>query len=136
VFQAPESELTEMGWEVYPEGLYRLLNYLHFGYKIPKLYITENGCSYMDGPDEDGRVDDQRRIDYLQGHLDAVARAIEIGVPVAGYMQWSFMDNFEWARGYEQRFGIVYVEYETQTRYPKDSAFWYRDAIARNGLNG
>jgi beta-glucosidase len=134
VFRAPDSELTEMGWELYPEGLYRLLNRFHFGYKIPKLYITENGCSYMDEPNGDGRVDDQRRIDYLEGHLDAVARAIENGVPVAGYMQWSFMDNFEWARGYEQRFGIVYVDYETQMRYPKDSAFWYRDVIARNGL--
>ncbi|MFZ0544677.1 MAG: GH1 family beta-glucosidase [Candidatus Promineifilaceae bacterium] len=134
VFRAPDSELTEMGWEVYPEGLFHLLNRFHFEYRIPKLYITENGCSYMDGPDENGRVADQRRIAYLEGHLNAVARAIDNGVPVAGYMQWSFMDNFEWAWGYQQRFGIVYVDYETQKRYPKDSAFWYRDVIARNGL--
>jgi beta-glucosidase len=134
VFRGSESELTDMGWEIYPEGLYRLLNRFHFEYQIPKLYITENGCSYMDEPDGDGRIADQRRIEYLEGHLDAVARAIDNGVPVAGYMQWSFMDNFEWALGYQQRFGIVYVDYETQKRYPKDSAFWYRDVIGRNGL--
>jgi beta-glucosidase len=135
VFRAPASELTEMGWEIYPEGLYNLLNRFHFGYQIPKLYITENGCSYMDGPDGNGRIADQRRIDYLRGHLDAVARAIKNGAPVAGYMQWSLLDNFEWAHGYQQRFGIVYVDYETQQRYPKDSALWYRDVIARNGLS-
>ncbi len=136
VFRAPDSELTEMGWEVYPEGLYNLLNRFHFEYQIPKLYITENGCSYMDGPDENGRIADQQRIDYLHSHLDAVARAIQNGVPVAGYMQWSLMDNFEWAHGYQQRFGIVYVDYETQQRLPKDSAYWYRDVIANNGLGG
>lgn len=134
IFHQPESELTEMGWEIYPEGLYNLLNRFHFEYKIPKIYITENGCSYSDGPDENGRIADQRRIDFLEVHLDAVARAIENGVPVAGYMQWSLMDNFEWAKGYKQRFGIVYVDYETQERLPKDSALWYRDVIARNGL--
>lgn len=134
-FPPPASELTEMGWEIYPEGLYNLLNRFHFEYQIPKIYITENGCSYMDGPDEDGRINDQRRINYLHSHLNAVLRAINNGVPVAGYMQWSLMDNFEWAYGYQQRFGIVYVDYETQNRIPKDSAYWYRDVIARNALH-
>jgi beta-glucosidase len=133
-FKAPDPELTEMGWEVYPDGLYRLLNQFHFSYRVPKIYITENGCSYLDRPDENGRINDQRRITYLRDHLDAIARAISNGVPVSGYMQWSLLDNFEWAYGYLQRFGIVYVDYETQQRYPKDSAFWYRDVIARNGL--
>jgi beta-glucosidase len=134
VFAAPASERTEMGWEVEPEELYRLLSRLHFEYRIPKIYITENGCSYMDGPDVHGRVADQRRIDYLEGHLTAVHRAISQGVPVAGYMQWSLMDNFEWAMGYTQRFGLVYVDYDSQKRYPKDSAYWYQDVIRRNGL--
>jgi beta-glucosidase len=88
----------------------------------------------MDGPDIHGRVADQRRIDYLEGHLTAVHRAISQGVPVAGYMQWSLMDNFEWAMGYTQRFGLVYVDYDSQKRYPKDSAYWYQDVIRRNGL--
>jgi beta-glucosidase len=136
VFPGPDDEHTDMGWEVYPEGLYNVLNRIYFEYKIPRIYITENGCSYMDGPDGDGRIADQRRIDYLEGHLDAVHRAIQNGVPVAGYMQWSLMDNFEWAHGYKQRFGMVYVDYESQQRLPKDSAHWYRDVIARNGLGG
>lgn len=134
VFPAPAAELTEMGWEVYPLALYNLLNRLHFEYQIPKLYVTENGCSYLDDPDENGRVDDQRRIDYLRQHLIAVHGAIQNGAPVAGYLQWSLLDNFEWARGYTQRFGIVYVDYETQTRMLKDSAYWYRDVIAANGF--
>ncbi len=130
----PGAEYTEMNWEVHPESFYKLLNRLYLEYNIPKLYITENGCSYMDGPDENGRVHDQKRIDYLEGHLTAVHHAIQNGVPVAGYLQWSLLDNFEWAEGYAQRFGIVYVDYATQKRYPKDSAFWYRDVINRNGL--
>lgn len=130
----PEAEYTAMNWEVHPESLYRLLNRLHFEYNIPKLIITENGCSYLDRPDERGRVNDPKRIAYLQGHLTAVHRAIQNGVPVTGYLQWSLLDNFEWAEGYTQRFGIVYVDYETQQRIPKESAFWYRDAIAANGF--
>ena len=130
----PEAEYTEMNWEVSPDSYYRLLNRLYFEYQMPKLYVTENGCSYLDGPDENGRVRDQKRIDYLRGHLTAVHRAIQNGVPIAGYLQWSFLDNYEWAEGYTQRFGIVYVDYETQKRYPKDSAYWYRGVITANGL--
>ncbi|KAA3665446.1 MAG: beta-glucosidase [Chloroflexi bacterium] len=130
----PEAEHTEMGWEVHPESFYRLLNRLHFEYDIPELLITENGCSYSDGPDENGRIHDTKRIDYLEGHLTAVHRAIQNGVPVAGYLQWSFMDNFEWGEGYDQRFGIVYVDYETQQRIPKDSALWYQKTISANGF--
>lgn len=130
----PGAEYTAMGWEVHPDSFYKLLNRLYFEYQMPKLYVTENGCSYLDEPDEDGRIHDQKRIEYLRGHLTAVHRAIQNGVPIAGYLQWSFMDNYEWAEGYSQRFGIVYVDYETQQRLPKDSAFWYRDVIQRNGL--
>ncbi|HID54541.1 MAG TPA: beta-glucosidase [Anaerolineae bacterium] len=131
----PGAEYTAMGWEVHPDSFYRLLNRLYFEYQMPKLYVTENGCSYLDEPDANGRIRDQKRIEYLRGHLTAVHRAIQNGVPIAGYLQWSFMDNYEWAEGYTQRFGIVYVDYETQKRLSKESAFWYRDVIESNKLN-
>lgn len=133
VFVAPESERTEMGWEVYPQGLYKLLNRLYFEYQAPKLYVTENGCSYSDGPDASGHIRDQRRLTYLRDHFTAVQRAIQNGVPLAGFFVWSLMDNFEWAKGYTQRFGIVWTDYATQQRIPKDSALWYKDVIANNG---
>lgn len=132
--QASESERTDMGWDVYPDGLYQLLKRLNSDYKVGKLYVTENGASYSDGPGGDGRVRDQRRLDYLRGHLAAAHRAIESGVPLAGYFVWSLMDNFEWAKGFGQRFGIIWVDYETQRRVPKDSALWYREVIAANGF--
>jgi beta-glucosidase len=96
--------------------------------------VTENGASFGDEPDENGRIADQRRLDYLHDHFQAAQRAIEAGVPLAGYFVWSLLDNFEWARGYLQRFGIVWVDYETLERTPKDSALWYKNVIARNGL--
>lgn len=126
---------TEMDWEVYPHGLYKLLNRLYFDYEPPKLIVTENGCSYSDGPDADGRVPDERRRLYLRDHFAAAHRAIENGVPLAGYFVWSLMDNFEWAKGYQQRFGMVWVDYETQARIPKDSALWYSDVISANGFD-
>ncbi|MBF6613300.1 MAG: beta-glucosidase [Chloroflexi bacterium] len=123
-------ERTEMGWEVYPQGLYELLTSLHADYNPGKLYITENGASYSDGPGEDGKVHDERRLRYLRDHFTAAQRAIESGVPLAGYFVWSLLDNFEWAKGYKQRFGLVWVDYETQQRIPKDSALWYKQVIA------
>ncbi|GAB4193171.1 MAG: GH1 family beta-glucosidase [Roseiflexaceae bacterium] len=131
---APEAEWTEMGWEVAPNGLYELLQHLHLTYRPKAIYITENGASYSDGPDADGRVRDTRRTAYLREHFRTAHRAIQDGVPLAGYFVWSLMDNFEWAFGYKQRFGIVWVDFETQQRIPKDSALWYRDVIAANGL--
>lgn len=125
---------TEMDWEVYPEGLYKILCRIHFDYGPLKIYITENGASFSDGPDESGRIHDERRISYLRDHFEAAHRAIRAGVPLAGYFVWSLMDNFEWSKGYLQRFGLVYVNYETQQRLPKDSLLWYRDVIAANGL--
>jgi beta-glucosidase len=123
-----------MGWEVYPEGLYRLLCRLHFEYGPRKLYVTENGSAWPDAMPTNGRLHDPRRVAYLRGHLAATARAIGAGVPVAGYFAWSFLDNFEWERGYTQRFGIVHVDYATQVRTPKDSALFYRDAIRAGGV--
>jgi beta-glucosidase len=133
-FPAPAENQTEMGWDIDPDSLYTLLNRLYFEYRIPKLIVTENGCSYLDGPDENDRVSDPRRIAYLRDHLLAVHRAIQNGVPVSGYLQWTLLDNFEWSLGYTQRFGIVHVDFDDQRRTLKDSAFWYRDVIAANGL--
>jgi len=133
-FPAPDSERTEMGWEVYPDGLYDILNRLRFEYQPRKIYVTENGASYSDRPDTDGRVRDHRRVDYLRTHLAAAHRAIQNGVPLAGYFVWSLIDNFEWVKGYTQRFGIVWTDYETQERIPKDSALWYKETIAQNGF--
>jgi beta-glucosidase len=123
------AEHTEMGWEVYPGGLYALLVRLHAEYELPDLYITENGAAFPDAR-QNGRVPDPRRISYLEGHLDALASAIAEGVPVRGYFLWSLLDNFEWAFGYSRRFGIVYVDFDTLERVPKDSFAWYRDFIA------
>jgi beta-glucosidase len=126
---------TEMDWEVYPHGLYKLLNRLHFEYEPPKIYVTENGCSYSTHPDADGRVPDEQRRIYLRDHFAAAHHALQNGVPLAGYFVWSLMDNFEWAKGYQQRFGVVWVDYETQQRIPKDSALWYRDTIRHNAFD-
>ncbi len=118
-------EVTDMGWEVFPKGLSELLNRLHEDYRLPPLYITENGAAYRDQL-VDGRVADVDRIRYLQSHIAAMADAREAGVDVRGYFVWSLLDNFEWADGYSKRFGLVYVDYETQRRTLKDSAIWYR----------
>jgi beta-glucosidase len=126
---AEGAEHTEMGWEVYPDGLYRVLVHLQTMYEPPELYITENGAAFADAR-ENGRVADSRRVSYLEGHLDAVVAAIAEGVPVRGYFLWSLLDNFEWAFGYSRRFGIVYVDFDTLERVPKDSFTWYRDFIA------
>ena len=96
------------------------------------LYVTENGASYSVGPGADGRVHDEARVRFLRDHLLAARLAIDAGVPLSGYFVWSLLDNFEWDRGYTQRFGVVWVDYETQTRIPKDSFYWYRDHIARS----
>ncbi len=136
VFPLPEddSHWTEMGWEVCPEGLRQVLGRLHFEYQVPKIYITENGASYSDGPGPDGCIHDERRIAYLDGHFRAAHAAIQMGVPLAGYFVWSLFDNFEWGHGFSQRFGLVWVDYETQERRWKDSAHWYRQVIQNNGL--
>jgi beta-glucosidase len=121
----PDREVTDMGWEVFPQGLSELLLRLHGDYALPPVYITENGAAYRDRL-VDGRVADADRIRYLQSHIAAVADAREAGVDVRGYFVWSLLDNFEWADGYSKRFGLVHVDYDTQRRTPKDSAAWYR----------
>jgi len=130
----PPAQFTDMDWEVYPHGLYALLNRLHFEYHAPKLYITESGCAYNDTPDAGGCIRDTRRVAYLHGHIAAVHRALQNGARIAGYFVWSLLDNYEWAKGYTQRFGIVWVNFETQQRVPKDSAAWYARLIAAGTL--
>lgn len=123
---------TAMDWEIYPDGLYNLLRRFHEEYHVPKLYITENGAAFKDTPvREQGElvVHDLERQEYLQQHFDASLRALQAGAPVAGYFVWSFLDNFEWAYGYDKRFGIVYVDYATQERVIKDSGKWYREFL-------
>jgi beta-glucosidase len=130
----PDDDLTDMRWEVFPQGLYDLLIRLKHEYEPRRIYITENGAAYADGPDIAGRIADVRRIEYLRAHLKTAHRAIEDGVPLLGYFVWSLLDNFEWAHGYTKRFGLYWVDFETQERVPKDSAFWYRDVIAANAV--
>ena len=101
---------------------------------MPKIYVTENGASYSEGPDAVGRIADVRRRQFVQDHLVSAHRALAAGVPLAGYFVWSLLDNFEWDRGYTQRFGITWVDYKTQRRVPKDCALWYRSVIAENGV--
>jgi beta-glucosidase len=130
----PNPSRTEMGWEVYPEGLYDILGRLRFDYRFPALYVTENGAAYREEVGEDGSVHDPHRVAYLQKHFRAAARAIAAGVPLRGYFVWSLLDNFEWGHGYSKRFGLVYVDYQTQRRVLKSSAFWLRRVIYANGV--
>jgi beta-glucosidase len=123
-------EVTDMGWEVYPEGLTKLLLRLHRDYPVPPMYVKENGAAFKDSL-VGGRVHDVQRTKYIEGHIAAVADALRQGVRMEGYMVWSLLDNFEWASGYQKRFGIVHVDYATQQRTPKDSALWYRDFLQR-----
>lgn len=132
--EPPPTALTDIGWEVFPEGLYRLLVELHRDTGGLPLVISENGAAYHVGPDGTGEVPDDARVDYLRGHVRACARAIAEGVDLRGYFAWSLLDNFEWQYGYTQRFGLVHVDFETQRRTPKRSFLWYADAIAAHGV--
>jgi beta-glucosidase len=128
----PGYPVTAFGWPVIPAGLTEVLTMFaeRYGDRLPPVYITENGCSVHDEVADDGTVDDQPRIGYLDGHIRAVHDAMTAGVDVRGYFCWSLMDNFEWTEGYQQRFGLVHVDFENQRRTPKASYGWYRDLIA------
>jgi beta-glucosidase len=123
-------ELTDMGWEVVPDGLHDLLVRVHRDYGPGAIYITENGSAFPDVRGHDGCVADPEREGYLESYIDAAARAAGEGVPLRGYFAWSLLDNFEWAWGYWKRFGLIYVDYPTLERVPKGSFYWYRDLIA------
>jgi len=133
-----DGPITEFAWEVWPKGLYDIVTTISNQYDKPIIEITENGCSYGDTPygkDHD-RVPDQRRIEFYRGHLAELARAMRDGANVRGYHAWSLLDNFEWAEGYSQRFGLTYVDYRDQKRTPKDSAYWYAKVATTGRLDG
>jgi len=132
--QPPDSEYSQL-WEIYKPGLYEMLTRLHSDYKPKRILITENGIPVPDGLDLDGRVRDYRRTAYLRDNLAQLHRAMAGGVPVEGYFVWSLLDNFEWSHGYQARFGIVYLDYETQKRIIKESGRWYAQVIQQNSLD-
>jgi beta-glucosidase len=125
--------VTDMGWEIDAPGLVEVLTRVHADYSALSLYVTENGAAFPDRP-VDGEVADPDRVAYLHDHLAACSSAIAAGVPLRGYFAWSLLDNFEWAWGYTKRFGLIYVDYDSQLRIPKTSSGWYADVIRRNGL--
>lgn len=127
-------EFTEMGWEVNPTSLYDTLMRVAHHYRFGPLYVTENGAAMPDRTVVDGMIEDEDRRSYLERHFREARRAIDDGVDLAGYFVWSLMDNYEWERGYDKRFGIVHVDYDTLIRTPKRSAVWYRDVIAANAI--
>jgi beta-glucosidase len=126
----PPVPRTTMGWEPYPAGLRLTLERVHREYAPPSIIISENGAAYPDVPAADGAVSDPERASYLASHVAAVADARDAGVPVEGYFVWSLLDNYEWAEGYSQRFGIVHVDFENQRRTIKESGRWYRELLA------
>ena len=128
----PGTPHTEIGWDTFNNALEWGVKHFTKRYKLP-IYITENGLSCHDWESLDGKVHDPNRIDFLHRYLRGLKTAAETGCDVRGYFQWSFMDNFEWAKGYNPRFGMVFCDYATQKRIPKDSAYWYKEVIESNG---
>ena len=121
-------EITDMGWEVYPEGIYKILKQFAAYPGVKKIFVTENGCAF---PDEvvNGKVNDTKRIDFYQRYLKEVLRAKKDGVNIGGYFSWTLLDNFEWSEGFKPRFGLVHVDFKTQKRIIKDSGYWFRDFL-------
>ena len=128
----PVEQFTQMGWPVCPNGFYDALMRVQRDYGI-KMIVTENGGAFHDVVNWKGEVDDDARVNYLHDHLIQLHRAIQDGADVRGYLVWSIMDNFEWAFGYEKRFGIVYIDYLTQKRTVKKSGRWYSEVIRSGG---
>ena len=131
-----EGPRTDFGWEVWPKALYDMVLRITRDYDTPVIEITENGCSYADGPDETGGIRDPRRIDFFRGYLAELSRAIEDGADVRGYHAWTLLDNFEWAAGYAQRFGLAWVDFDDpkRPRTLKESGHWYARVAAENGF--
>lgn len=125
---------TAMNWGIYPSGLTAILLNLKNNYGNPAMYVTENGCALWDTPDKNGFITDTGRINYLRAHFLAAHEAMRAGANLQGYYVWSLLDNFEWAYGYDKRFGLVRVDYDTGRRTPKQSAGWYSEVIAQNGV--
>jgi beta-glucosidase len=125
-----QAERTAFGWQVAPEGMVELLERIHGDYAPAEIHITENGSCYDDAPGPDGEIDDVERRSFLARHLAAAREALARGVPIRGYFAWSLLDNFEWAEGYQRRFGLAHVDFSTQRRSLKASGRWYRDFLA------
>ncbi len=134
LFGASEGPRTDFGWEVWPDALHDVVVRITRDYDRPVIEVTENGCSYGDGPDANGVIRDVRRIDFHRGYLAALARAIEAGADVRGYHAWTLMDNFEWAEGFGQRFGLAWVDFASRERILKQSGRWYGRVAAENGF--
>ena len=130
--RAGGEEVTDFGWEVYPLALSEMITRVSKDYQGVPIYVTENGCSYGDGPGADGKVNDQRRVSFLRRFIGEVGHAMKAGADVRGYFLWTFTDNFEWAEGFGQRFGIVHCDFKTQQRIVKESGHWY-SRLARTG---
>ncbi|MGH7950001.1 MAG: family 1 glycosylhydrolase, partial [Candidatus Binataceae bacterium] len=129
--QAPPGERTDFGWEVCPTALSEMILRVTKDYGRLPIYVTENGASYGETPGPDGRVNDQRRISFLRRYISEVGRAIQQGADVRGYFHWTFTDNFEWAEGFNQRFGLVWCDFDSQKRIVKESGKWF-SALARS----
>lgn len=134
--EVPGARLTAMPWEVHADGLEQLLLRVTEEYGAQRIFVTENGSAYPDVVQADGTVDDPERVRYLEEHLAACARAVEKGAPLAGYFAWSLLDNFEWAYGYDKRFGLVHVDYDTQVRTVKSSGYRYADIVRQASGRG
>ena len=120
---------TDFEWEVFPDGLRDILLDVHNRYKPGSIYITENGCAYDYPKSDDGSINDKRRVEYLETHIEACREAVDSGVPLDGYMHWSLMDNFEWAEGYCKKFGLIGVDFQSLERTPKQSFWRYKEII-------
>ncbi len=131
-FEEAGTERTAMGWEIHAAGLTGVLTRVATEYAAPPLYVTENGAAFADTVTADGRVHDRERTAYLAAHLGACRDAVAAGVDLRGYFAWSLLDNFEWAWGYDMRFGLVHVDFASQRRRLKDSALWYAESARRN----
>jgi beta-glucosidase len=125
-----------MGWEVCAPAFRRMLVKINNDYCLPPVYITENGAAFKDVVTPDGKIHDERRLDYLRQHFTQVRLAMQDGVDIRGYFVWSLLDNFEWGHGFTKRFGIIHVDYKTQKRIMKDSGEWYAGVIRTNQVEG
>jgi beta-glucosidase len=123
--------ITEMGWEVYPEGIYKIIKQFADYKNLPPIIITENGSAFPDKVNEDGSINDKQRVDFFKKYLKEVLKAKKEGVDLRGYFVWTFMDNFEWAEGYKPRFGLVHVNFSTQERRVKDSGKWFKEFLKK-----
>ena len=130
----PTWKQTQMDWSIVPDGCKQLLKWIDNRYNRPIIYITENGCA-QDEPNEEKGINDHGRVEFFQGYINACYEALEYGVDLRGYFAWSLLDNFEWAWGYERRFGLCRVDFKTQKRQPKLSAMWYKSLISKNNIN-